>query len=215
MSALHQHAIAAALALAAAGAPASGGEEQCEEDPIADLVADLEPPACRPGEAPPKADKVWGGSGTRYRPLGRREIATTLFNVHTREALPIFEKRLPPAAALARFFRCRGFGSARDLDPRLLEAALAAAAEFEAPRVEIISAYRSPKMNETLGKKGRRVAAESRHTQGQALDFRVTTVPARRVGEWLWESFEGGVGIYDRDDFVHVDVGPKRRWEGR
>jgi uncharacterized protein YcbK (DUF882 family) len=215
MSAPHQHAFIAAICCALLAPVAAAAAEVCANDPGADFARSLEQPVCRPGAPAPKVDKPLDTTGASPRRRGVIEIAATLFNVHTREALPIFAGRLPTAQALARFFRCRGFGLTRDLDPRLLEQALAAAAEFEAPRIEVISAYRSPKMNETLAKKGRKVASESRHTQGQALDFRVVGTPARRVGEWIWARFEGGVGIYDRDDFVHIDVGPKRRWNAR
>jgi uncharacterized protein YcbK (DUF882 family) len=162
-----------------------------------------------------KSEKVYTALDTPARRPGRALVATTLFNVHSKEALPILTGRLPSPQMLSLFFRCRGFGYQHALDPRLLEAIIAAAAEFRAPRVDVISAYRSPKMNETLAKKGRRVASESRHTAGEAIDFSLATAKARRVAEWLWKSFEGGIGIYDSDDFVHIDVGPKRRWTGR
>ncbi len=214
MAAAHQHAFFAALGVAVLAPFATSAADVCAADAF-ELSRALEQPECRPGPPPPKIDKPLDCAGRATRSRGALELATTLFNVHTREALPILADRAPAPGLLARFFRDRGFGLTRDLDPRLLETALAAAAEFEAPRVEVISAYRSPKLNETLAKKGRKVAAESRHTQGQALDFRVVGTRARRVGEWIWARFEGGVGIYDRDDFVHIDVGPKRRWSGR
>jgi hypothetical protein len=57
----------------------------------------------------------------------------------------------------------------------------------------LISAYRSPKFNDSLAKKGRRVAAESRHTRGEAIDFGLTNVNAENLGKWLWDNFEGGL----------------------
>jgi hypothetical protein len=204
-------AIAAALAIALF-AP-SGAAQVCEDDPVP--AADAGPPEeCRP-RVLPKIEKSYPALGAPARRPGRAEIATTLFSVHAKEALPILTGSPPASELLAQFFRCRGFGYPHSIDPRLIDAIMSVAAEFRAPRVEIVSAYRSAKMNETLAKKGRRVAAESRHITGQAIDFRVPEVRARRVGEWLWRRFEGGVGIYDRDDFVHIDVGSKRRWAGR
>jgi uncharacterized protein YcbK (DUF882 family) len=209
-----QHLFGAVIALAIASAisPGVARGQVSEDDPVAE--AEAGPTSeCR-AEPEVKADKTYPALDGAARWPGKTEIATTLFNVHSKEALPILSKRLPSAALLSLFFRCRGFGYRHALDPRLLDAILAAAGEFKAPRVHVISAYRSPKMNETLAKKGRKVATESRHMAGEAIDFSLVTTPARRVGEWLWLRFEGGVGIYDHDEFVHIDVGPKRRWTG-
>jgi hypothetical protein len=202
------------LTLAAAGARSSeqGSATDCRsvDRPLAGLPG---LPVCRPGPVQklPKAYPTGEPAASRR---GLELPVATLFSVHSREALTIFPGRLPSEERLAGFFRCRGFGEPGRLDPRLLEAALAAAAELGANRVEVVSAYRSPKFNDALSKKGRRVATESRHTQSQALDLRLEGVPATRLGNWFWEHFEGGVGVYPRDDFVHIDVGPKRRWHG-
>jgi len=208
---LRRPALALALASALAALPARA--QVCEDDPVAEAEAG-DPSECR-AAAEAKSEKTYPALDGPARRSGRAEVATTLFGVHSKEALPILAGRAPSAEMLSLFFRCRGFGYRHALDPRLLDAVLAAAVEFCAPRVNVVSAYRSPKMNDTLAKKGRRVASESRHTAGEAIDFNVPTAPARRVGEWLWQRFEGGVGIYDRDDFVHLDVGPKRRWTVR
>jgi uncharacterized protein YcbK (DUF882 family) len=145
--------------------------------------------------------------------LHRRAI--TLFNVHTKEAVPVLDGLLPPDDVLSHLFRCRGFGVSHPFDHRLVKALLKAAESFAAQRVEIVSAFRSAKYNDALGKKGRKVALESRHTQGEAIDFRLADVSAVKVGRWLLAHFDGGVGIYAADGFVHIDVGPKRSWRGR
>ncbi|MDJ0762939.1 MAG: DUF882 domain-containing protein [Myxococcota bacterium] len=153
-----------------------------------------------------------------WRPSKRRgahKVVTTLVNIHSRESVPVLKRRTPPDDVIDGLFRCRGFGDTHPVDPKLLSAIIAAADRFEAPRVDIISAYRSPKFNDALAKKGRRVAAESKHTQGRAIDFSLSSATAREVGAWLWAHFEGGVGVYKRDNFVHIDTGNKRRWQGR
>jgi hypothetical protein len=205
-----------ALLLAVAASPGlarAGDGEVCQSapDPLAGLCDEEQ--VTRPAPAPPKRDKVYPGSPGA--PRGYEQVATTIFSVHEREGVPIFEKGTLPVPALESVFRCRGFGERHPIDPRLVETVLAAAAEFKAKRVNIVSAYRSPKFNDALAKKGRRVASESRHTQGQAIDFSLPDVPVTRLGAWILEHFEGGVGIYARDEFVHIDVGPKRRWKGR
>jgi uncharacterized protein YcbK (DUF882 family) len=101
------------------------------------------------------------------------------------------------------------------VDKALVDAVLAVARHFKSPRMEVISGYRSPKFNDTLAKKGRHVAVESKHTTGEALDFRTATAAATEVAAWLWQNFEGGIGTYKKDNFVHIDMGPKRRWQGR
>lgn len=160
-----------------------------------------------------KPEKVYGSWGEVKRP-GVVMPITTLFNAHTRESLPIFDAPKVKPFLLQHFFRCRGFGETVEMAPALLETVLAAARNFEARRATIISGYRSPKFNDTLAKKGRRVAAESRHMRGQAVDFRLDTVSADQLGPWLRNRFNGGVGTYRADNFVHIDVGPKRSWEG-
>ena len=77
---------------------------------------------------------------------------------------------------------------------------------------EIISAYRSPRTNEMLRKKGGGVARRSQHVLGKAIDVRLTdadTGDLRQVGIDL---SRGGVGYYARSDFVHLDTGRVRRW---
>ncbi len=202
------------LALAATGA--AGADENADEgcQSLARPTVGLpEQPVCRPGPVP-KLPKNYPPGAPAPTRRGLDQPVATLFNVHSREALTVFPGRLPDEGRLAELFRCRGFGEPGHLDPRLIESALAAAADLGATRVEIISAYRSPKFNDALAKKARRVAAESRHTRGQALDLRLEGIPATRLAAWFWEHFEGGVGTYVGDDFVHIDVGPKRRWRG-
>ncbi|MBN2529991.1 MAG: YcbK family protein [Deltaproteobacteria bacterium] len=157
--------------------------------------------------------RQYNSFGTVSRPGVVMPVAT-LYNAHTRETLPIFDSPKPKPELVRHFFRCRGFGETVDMAPALLDVLLAAARQFQAKRISIISGYRSPKFNDALAKKGRRVAAESRHMKGEAVDFRLDTVEARELGKWLRENFEGGVGTYRADNFVHVDVGPKRSWNG-
>jgi hypothetical protein len=183
---------------------------RCVEDPM-----EIEIPQTTDSKPAEKQDKVYPSV---WRPSHRQGIVgvvATLFNVHSKEALPVLKGQPPPQEVLDFFFRCRGFGTVLHLDERLVETAVAAAVHFKSQRIEVISGYRSPKFNDALSKKGRHVAGESKHTMGSAMDFRLSTKDAQTVGNWLAENFDGGVGIYVEDNFIHVDTGAKRRWRGR
>lgn len=76
----------------------------------------------------------------------------------------------------------------------------------------VISGYRSPMTNQRLRTATEGVAKNSLHMQGQAIDIRVPSVPLRRVQRVAAQLRRGGVGYYQRSDFVHVDVGRVRYW---
>ena len=149
----------------------------------------------------------------------RPEVETwaTLFNVHTGEALPLSSGE----PALDRFCDAladRTTGSKTALDPRLLELLRQVAIRNPGARIELVSGYRSPKLNEMLRKKGHRVASHSQHSLGHAVDFRIIGLtPSQMKQTILSTGWEGGIGQYDKssDLFVHADVGPKREWYER
>ena len=78
--------------------------------------------------------------------------------------------------------------------------------------IEIISGYRSPQTNEMLSNNSDGVARKSYHTKGVATDIRMRGVSLRRLQMQALFMSRGGVGYYPKSDFVHVDVGPVRRW---
>lgn len=78
--------------------------------------------------------------------------------------------------------------------------------------IEIISGYRSPKTNAMLANASDGVARQSYHTKGVATDIRMRGVSLRQIQTTALFMRRGGVGFYPRSDFVHVDVGPVRRW---
>ena len=160
-----------------------------------------------------KAKKYSSGT-KRFHPRRREVPRTTLYSIHTREALPVFKKPTPKWL-LNRFFRCRGTDDEHGLDHVLLDILVRAAERFKAPKVVIISAYRSPKFNDYLRKKARHVAWESLHTEGRAVDFRIPGVKTGRIYRWLRANHTGGIGHYPSDGFIHIDTGPPRTWTGR
>ncbi len=134
------------------------------------------------------------------------------------------ELRLPkprsqPYARLAphtydEFLRCHFTNETTATEPRLLVFALAAALHFHAPIVEVVSAFRHPKYNLMLRKKGHQVARESQHTFGHAIDFRLRGVAVQALHTWAVGQKRGGVGFYLESKFIHMDVGPIRYWNG-
>ncbi len=190
--------------------PAEDRNCRCVDEPFA--VPDLPVTEMRNDQ---KTDKTYDSAWRPSQRQGMHRVTATLFNVHSKEALPVLDGQLPPPDVLDALFRCRGFGTVHHLDDKLVETALAAAVHFNSQRIEIISGYRSPKFNDSLAKKGRHVASESKHTRGSAMDFRLTTAEAAVVGRWLIDNFDGGVGTYVVNNFIHIDTGPKRRWRGR
>lgn len=77
---------------------------------------------------------------------------------------------------------------------------------------EVHCGYRSPETNELLIRAGMGAAQESFHLKGMAMDI---SLPDRG---WIWigraalAQKAGGVGLYPKSGFVHVDVGPVRHW---
>jgi uncharacterized protein YcbK (DUF882 family) len=83
-------------------------------------------------------------------------------------------------------------------------------------RYELTSGYRSPETNAALHELDSGVASGSLHMKGMAADI---TLPARSLQQLHEAALSlrlGGVGYYPDpdDDFLHVDVGRVRRWEG-
>jgi uncharacterized protein YcbK (DUF882 family) len=77
---------------------------------------------------------------------------------------------------------------------------------------EVISAYRSPATNEMLRSNSSGVAKNSQHLLGTAIDVRLTDLDTVELRDVALELQRGGVGYYNKSDFVHVDTGRVRQW---
>ena len=82
------------------------------------------------------------------------------------------------------------------------------------PRYQIISGYRSPESNAALHERSSGVAVHSLHLEGRAIDVRLHGVDCARLAQLALAQSRGGVGFYARSDFVHVDTGRVRSWQG-
>ncbi|USD66394.1 YcbK family protein [Vibrio sp. SCSIO 43136] len=80
--------------------------------------------------------------------------------------------------------------------------------------VQIIGGYRSPVTNEMLRGKSSGVAKKSFHMLGQAIDFRIEGVQLSKVRDAARALKAGGVGYYPKSDFLHIDTGSVRSWNG-
>lgn len=79
---------------------------------------------------------------------------------------------------------------------------------------QIISGYRSPATNRMLSERSGEVAKRSLHMDGKAMDIKLEDVDLRYVRQAALDLGRGGVGYYPTSNFVHVDVGPVRKWSG-
>jgi uncharacterized protein YcbK (DUF882 family) len=143
-----------------------------------------------------------------------------LYNTHTRETVKVTFRDatgfLPDALAkLDHVLRDHRSGESHAMDPNLYALLVDVAAEAGAePRYEIISGYRSPASNEKLRSAGGGQAKQSQHLEGRAIDVRLKGVPSAKLRDVAIALKRGGVGYYERSDFVHLDTARVRYWTG-
>lgn len=76
-----------------------------------------------------------------------------------------------------------------------------------AGELTILSGYRTPETNAAV-----RGAGDSQHLRAGAVDVLLTAEQMPGFGEQALKFGRGGVGIYGRRNFVHLDSGPVRAW---
>jgi len=146
-----------------------------------------------------------------------REIS--LDNVHTGEALNAIywaddyyiPQTMQRVAWVLRDFHS---GDVHPIDPKLLD--LLARLQEKLGTSEpfmVTSGYRSPRTNAWLAEFNEGVAAHSLHMQGMAVDITLRQRSLTDLHSAALDLRGGGVGYYPGHSFIHVDVGPVRRWE--
>ena len=142
----------------------------------------------------------------------------TFYNLHTGESSSAvyWQGGRYLADGLAEIdYALRDFrtGDVHPIDPYLLDLVhmLRVKMTYDGP-VHVISGYRSPKTNAMLAERSGKVAKNSYHVKGMAIDLRL---PDRRLDEVRATALQlggGGVGFYPESQFVHMDTGPVRAW---
>jgi uncharacterized protein YcbK (DUF882 family) len=153
----------------------------------------------------------------------RPPLLATLVQTHTDERVPL-DDASPTQERFEALLSDRVTGQKAEMDDKLLGLLRALAKKHPLARIELVSGYRSAKLNEMLRKKGHHVASHSQHSLGHACDFRIVPpgedkgidprVLEKEIRDLGWE---GGIGVYtlSSDWFVHADVGKNRRWDGK
>lgn len=108
-------------------------------------------------------------------------------------------------------FACKDGSDAVFISPKLVEILQKVRQYFGKP-VTISSAFRSQAYNKTVGGTG-----NSQHLYGLAADIVVTGVTPAKVAAYVETLLpdSGGIGIYAKKGFTHIDVRSKKaRWNG-
>lgn len=150
------------------------------------------------------------------QPASRR---LKLYNTHTGESIDVtyFEQGVYHREAMTEIdFLLRDFrvNQAEPMAREVIDIVHDLTAALDARgQVHIICGYRSPKTNEMLRTtRGGGVAKHSLHLEARAIDLRVPGRALADVRKAALTLGRGGVGMYSREGFVHVDNGRVRQW---
>jgi len=148
-----------------------------------------------------------------------KKISMELFNAHTLESLnlsiePGFYNLGVQSAQFDYFCRDWRENQKINMDESLLLQLVSIVDSLLVDRdhvkITVLSGYRSAKTNAMLRKKSSRVAKNSFHMYGRALDFVMPDVNLSYLKRVAKQKSKGGLGIYK--SFIHLDTGPRRNW---
>ncbi|MCO6418376.1 DUF882 domain-containing protein [Siccirubricoccus sp. KC 17139] len=122
-------------------------------------------------------------NGTAVDPVAMAELSIILADTHT--------------------------GAVRPFDPRAIDILweVAHQARLDRDELVVLSGYRTPETNAAVDGAG-----DSQHLRAGALDVYVPSSQLVGVRDAALALQRGGVGVYERRSFVHLDSGPVRRW---
>lgn len=170
----------------------------------------------------------FSGQSKAWEDTSRAGIAGTaqrftlhLHHLHTGESIDVVYRignaYVPDAIEKLNYFlRDHRTNDVSQYDPKEFDLLHSVLAKLGRPNavIDVVCGYRTPSSNEFLRSRGpvTGVAKNSQHMQAKAIDIRVPGVGTRTLRDVALSLHEGGVGYYPVSQFVHVDVGPVRRW---
>lgn len=146
------------------------------------------------------------------------ELRLNLFNLHTGEHVDTVywengNYNNEGLAVINNLLRDHRTGGVIPIDPRLLSVVYLVNAKLQNKHpISVISGYRSRETNRMLALKNSGVARNSYHIKGQAIDLRIEGINSKAIRDAALKLRVGGVGYYEKSDFVHLDTGPRRSW---
>lgn len=154
----------------------------------------------------------------RFGEEGRPDRLLKLYNTHTGESLQTTywsEGNYVASSldAVNHILRDHRTDQVARIDTDLLDVLYKLTISLSSAQAfHIISGYRSPLTNARLAAESNGVAKHSMHLDGRAVDIRL---PQRDLGVLHAAALKlkaGGVGFYEKSNFVHLDTGRVRNW---
>lgn len=113
------------------------------------------------------------------------------------------------------FFRDWRNNKVKSIDARTIDIMAAAHGLMDVNEpYMLLSGYRSPETNNMLRSRSGGVAKNSLHMKGEAADLRLKSRSVSQMASAAKNCSAGGVGSYRGSNFVHMDCGPIRTWNG-
>lgn len=159
-------------------------------------------------------------SGTKIAGVGRK-FTLHLHHLHTGESIEVVYKvgntYVPEAIEKLNYFlRDHRTNDVSHYDPKEFDLLNSVMTKLGKPNgvIDVVCGYRTPWSNAFLrkGSASTGVAKNSQHMQAKAIDIRVPGVRTSVLRDVALSLRGGGVGYYPVSQFVHVDVGPVRKW---
>lgn len=141
------------------------------------------------------------------------------YNLHTGEKLDVtyFEKGIYQPDAMheiSKVLRDHRTGDVKYMHTVLMDLLYLLRLEVDSEQAfHVISGYRSPKTNQMLFEKTNGVRVDSLHMQGRAIDIRIPGIKLPDLRQAALNMQSGGVGYYQKSNFIHIDTGPTESWE--
>jgi uncharacterized protein YcbK (DUF882 family) len=106
-------------------------------------------------------------------------------------------------------------GSTKSIDTRTIDIMAASHNLLDVTEpYTLLSGFRSAQTNAMLRRSSSSVAKNSLHMRGQAADLRLASRSVTQMAKAATSVRAGGVGKYRRSNFVHMDCGDVRTWNG-